>query len=701
MATSEIGDCSAEVFPFTFYDSTGKNVSGVPNDEGICIFPDANCGVDATATAAATAGGGSAAICCEAKSEYTVTGSMYMFIAFGFIFFLNAMYSYFFAKLYTESRFARTAMDAMEEKSGGPWWMQKMPTFVQKVFKMGLWVSVTVAVVSPIFMKDSVQRALVVTSRNILMSSEAFLVPYKEIFQFIEDIVSVRVNYALRRGDKSLTDQLVHAGIAGSFLTGLLAAGVATILGVIPSVLRALTNPGLSSDIALYPGCDIILAAGENQSAILSYWLVEVWSFPGAQLGMVLNGFMLGALEIPTTGWIMAISLSMTPLIWFTKVGASGSPLLLLSWAEFAAAWVYPVLSICYIISPLGSTLRENTGVSLSLSKLRKSIVNSFSPSTPNRSSRCKQSTTTQLPNDEERLAEGNGEESVKDAEESTPRNEEELAENDVAKTSDDEGELSTRDLLRDGLKVMAIDVVVQVCASLTVYLALAQDGAVAYQITALQSQLPTYGIAYAFGMAMAFKIVGPIFISLKGYKYFARLCRIFFVCAFLFIPLIVGCTVPFSNGLAFDSGANACQYAGNDECVSFFSNVFGDNATGGEYTLPFTYRVFALASSSESIFIIFRAMLLTLMDLDYMMKSTGVAVCTYIAAIVVATQVNPFAEEAIAYIVAMYIPHITLIILFLVRLEVLIRRMARGEKGTWNTGKSTKSIGSALAALA
>ena len=144
-------------------------------------------------------------------------------------------------------------------------------------------------------------------------------------------------------------------------------------------------------------------------------------------------------------------------------------------------------------------------------------------------------------------------------------------------------------------------------------FLALAQDGAVAYQITALQSQLPTYGIAYAFGMAMAFKIVGPIFISLKGYKYFARLCRIFFVCAFLFIPLIVGCTVPFSNGLAFDSGANACQYAGSDECVSFFSNVFGDNATGGEYTLPFTYRVFALASSSESIFIIFRAMLLTL----------------------------------------------------------------------------------------
>mmetsp|Transcript_18901 Transcript_18901/g.41182 ORF Transcript_18901/g.41182 Transcript_18901/m.41182 type:complete len:686 (+) Transcript_18901:333-2390(+) len=684
MSTAETDDeCSAELFPFTFYDSTGQNVSGIPNDEGLCIFPEANCAADA------------GSICCEAKSEYTITGSNYMYIAFGFIFFLQFCYSYFFAKLYEESRFARTAMDAMEEKSGGPWWIQKMPRLAQKFFTLGLWVSITVAVVSPIFMKDSVQRALVVTSRNVLMSSEAFLVPYKEIFQFIEDIVSVRVNYALTRGDKALADQLVHAGIAGSFLTGLLAATIATILGVIPAVLRALTNPGFFNDMALYPGCDIISAAGERTSEILRYWLVEVWSFPGAQLGMVLNGFMLGALEIPTTGWIMAISLSCTPLIWFTRIDSSGSPLLLLSWAEFAAAWVYPVLSICYIVSPLGSTLRDNTGVSLSLFKLRKSIVNSFSPSPgPSERSKTKKSTEERDLNDEEEPTETNGTKPSEDAGDgSVPSNEEE----DAVETSESEAELSTKDLLKEGLKVMTIDVVVQVCASLTVYLALAQDGAVAYQITALQSQLPTYGIAYAFGMAMAFKIVGPILISLKGYKYFARLCRIEYICSFLFIPLIVGCTIPFSNGLAFDSGTNACQYAGSDECVSFFSNVFGDNATGGEYTLPFTYRVFALASSTESIFIIFRAMLLTLMDLDYMMKSTGVAVCTYIAAIIVATQVKPFAEEAIAYVVAMYVPHITLIILFLIRIEVLIRRMARGEKGTWNTGKSTKSMRSAL----
>jgi len=40
-------------------------------------------------------------------------------------------------------------------------------------------------------MKPSIQANLVVTSRNVLQSAEAFLIPYKEIFKFVEDIVNV------------------------------------------------------------------------------------------------------------------------------------------------------------------------------------------------------------------------------------------------------------------------------------------------------------------------------------------------------------------------------------------------------------------------------------------------------------------------------------------------------------------------------
>merc|ERR1712226_202409 len=170
------------------------------------------------------------------------------------------------------------------------------------------------------------------------------------------------------------------------------------------------------------------------------------------------------------------------------------------------------------------------------------------------------------------------------------------------------------------------------------------------------------------------------MFISMNAHKQFAMMSRVFVLCCALLVPLIVGASVPFSNALAYSAGANACEYAGNNECVPFFTNVFGENSTGGVYTLPFTFNAFAFGSSVESVYIILRAILLTLMDLDYMVKCTLVSGILYIAAIIVATKANPFGEEAVAYFIAMYVPQLTLVVLFLVRLEVLMRRMTRGQ---------------------
>merc|ERR1719469_1208006 len=85
----------------------------------------------------------------------------------------------------------------------------------------------------------------------------------------------------------------------------------------------------------------------------------------------------------------MSISIAVIPMIWFGGLGSSSetmNPLLLLSLAEFAGAWVFPILAILYMISPLGKTLRENTGVSLSLSKLIRSFRLTFSSWTNNKS---------------------------------------------------------------------------------------------------------------------------------------------------------------------------------------------------------------------------------------------------------------------------------------------------------------------------
>ena len=39
--------CSNDVFPFTYFNENGQPVEGVLNN-GSCVFPEANCGVDTT-----------------------------------------------------------------------------------------------------------------------------------------------------------------------------------------------------------------------------------------------------------------------------------------------------------------------------------------------------------------------------------------------------------------------------------------------------------------------------------------------------------------------------------------------------------------------------------------------------------------------------------------------------------------------------
>ena len=162
-----------------------------------------------------------------------------------------------------------------------PWLRSKI---LAHIWNNGIWVGVTAFIVVPIFMKQSIQEQLTVSSRNILQSAEAFLVPYKEIFQFVEDIVSIKINYALSSRDKSLANTLVHLGLAASFITGLGASALAAILGVFPRVLQALTNPGLHNDLSLYPNCNIVEATKDSDDLIRPYWQIEVWKFLGTQV---------------------------------------------------------------------------------------------------------------------------------------------------------------------------------------------------------------------------------------------------------------------------------------------------------------------------------------------------------------------------------------------------------------------------------
>lgn len=677
--------CDLDSFPFEFFGEDGQVVNGTSvGEDGVCVFPEAKCGLDSSIDD-----------CCRAKSGEAETGGGYMFIAFIFIF-IPYLYLTRLSRGDDSSDGSgneeenkdtndqdKNEETKNEESDGDPTknpaWVNQIP-ILRNVFQYGLWVSITLQIMIPIFMRSSLQAKLDVASRNALIAGEAFIVPYSEIFQFIEDIVLVRVNYAMARGYKEQTDKLVHAGIAGSLFTGILAAGIGSLLGAIPPVLSVITNPGLENDKSLYPGCDLI---ADDNSNILPYWLMEVWALPGRQVGMVLSGFLMGAMELATLGWMITISLALTPLIWFTAVDSAPNRLLLLSTAEFATHWCLPLLVICYMICPLGFDLRESTGVRLSLTK----ISSSFSALKGSSSQQNRNQHQRTLDNSDPAATYGTVEQKDKTVVDEEQENDGKELE---STQQEEEEEESTGALLMEGLKIMAMDVAIQMCISISVYLALANNAADGYKLTALQSLLPSYGVAYAFGMGMMFKIAGPQLLAHGATKIFAVLARLTMISAYLLVPLILSSVLPFREGMAVDSGGNACAYAHSEECVPFFNHVFGEDAAGGDFTLAFTFSFFPLGACAEALLFVLRSTLLTLVDLSFMLKSTLVAVLVYIPCIIVATTVEPFANHASAYFVAMYIPQVVLIVLFTFRLEVLVRRILRGEDGAWSDEKKS-----------
>jgi hypothetical protein len=223
------------------------------------------------------------------------------------------------------------------------------------------------------------------------------------------------------------------------------------------------------------------------------------------------------------------------------------------------------------------------------------------------------------------------------------------------------------------------MDVVIKVCISLGIYLALLHDAADGYTLTALQSVLPAYGTAYALGMGIMFKVAGPRLLAKKEYKRFAAFARIVIGCVYLLIPLIMGSVLPFRDGMARSYGANACVYAKDEQCVPFFTHVFGQNGSGGDFTLFFTFGVFVIGASVEAVFCVLRAVLLSMVDLDFMVRGTVLAIVFYIPAIVVAATVFPFAGHASAFFVAMYLPQVVLCVLFTYRIHTLLQKLLKG----------------------
>ncbi|OEU12094.1 hypothetical protein FRACYDRAFT_244354 [Fragilariopsis cylindrus CCMP1102] len=586
-----------------------------------------------------------------------------------------------------------------------PWYIaqiqSKLPirSLLIWIWSKGFLSFMMLTVPASIALRNSYQTNLSVSNRNLMIAADAFMVPYQTIFYFIEDIILVQIGYALGRNDKIKTNQLIHTGIAGSIVTGIIAGLIGTVLGLVPTLFQSLTNPGLHHDQLLYKGCEFFgndISESESKTAtahaaVLPYWMMKSWSMIFQQIGMVMSGFFFGSKATMEIGWIMTISLSLNLYIWFTYVDTSSNPLTLIGIADYVYDFTIPLLTILYLITPLGSQICNRTGVHLSFTKLL-SIFLQFKPSKTASSASSASSASTSV-NETTKL--------IKDVNETTKKK------NNEESSSSTPMSTSTIDLLLDGLKVMFMDVAIQGCVSFTLYVALLEDSAVAYQISALQSALPAYGYGYALGISMMFKLIGSTLLAQNKYIKFVQFATICVLCVLLLIPGIVISVVKDRHEIALVYGSNACVYASNEQCVNFFIEIFGINGDGissgdgdggdgdgdssdrGNYTLQYTMTALAFGSIIDSISLVLRSILLSLLDFDFLVKSTICAVIfAYIPAMYVATYgagvYDEFQRTAFAWYIAMNIPQLFLIFAFLLRLYYNFKRLLNNDDGPW-----------------
>jgi hypothetical protein len=118
------------------------------------------------------------------------------------------------------------------------------PKVKKRLYGNLLFLPVVAMIVAEIIMANSVQQNLTVVDRNAQLHAIVFLVPLAEIFAFVEDVIQVRVQYALASGRNKEVGMLIRSGFKNGILLGVSAACVITVLVFIPVVFNFLVQPG-------------------------------------------------------------------------------------------------------------------------------------------------------------------------------------------------------------------------------------------------------------------------------------------------------------------------------------------------------------------------------------------------------------------------------------------------------------------------
>ena len=493
-------------------------------------------------------------------------------------------------------------------------------------------------VCQPLIMQQSIQNNLNPAHRAAVLAAHAFLIPMEEVFCFLEDTMTVRINFAMGSGDLPLIRSLFKAGVCFGLGMGALAAAVATCLTFSPTVFKAIIYPDGETTDSIIKGCSLLLSADDVAQTARAFFLLSAWQWPFVFINKVLAGVAIGGGMLWLYGWPMMVRGVVTLLVWF--VGLASFPDMDRMTLLGAAYFLGPPLSTAFFIGSIARATEMRTKYGLTLAGVAAAPT----------------------------VARG-------------------AAEAGGGTASDGGGGVDCAFFV-SSFKAMVIDLCQQASISVGIYVAAAHGIQASYQVAAMQSALPAYGNAWCLGLALAIKAQGPQFIASGARKMFPLFAG--FVTIFgLGIALLVGVlsVMPFGALIASTYGVSACGYASTEDCAPLYAAIF--EGPGG---LPASFSgVFSAAAALNCLYLLLKPLLYACMDIDFMMRASlaSILVC-FVSAILVG--VYALGGSPAAIFLSMYAPHILLIPVFAARLLYNCRRIWRGEPGPWTAYSTSHS---------
>merc|ERR1719317_365540 len=106
----------------------------------------------------------------------------------------------------------------------------------------------------------------------------------------------------------------------------------------------------------------------------------------------------------------------------------------------------------------------------------------------------------------------------------------------------------------------MSVDVTLQLSVTVGIYVAAYHGVDCAYQLSALQSALPAFGVAWVIGFGLILKIIGAQLIATRKFELFRRFTFVFLLLCtgFGLAALII---LDSEDEVAYGYGETACSY--------------------------------------------------------------------------------------------------------------------------------------------